>query len=219
MIARGEVLVRALSDAADRLHPQIAAQLRASSPVGRGDGVFTVAGSRYRLLNLFARPILGADALVTRFAREVPFTIETVSHVMADGTVVLDTTREFRFPAGAQRIADRLAEENHPGLVRNRLGQKGRIELIEACDADDEGSLRMSTQSVFLRVGRRRIPLGGVLGVRVEVVDGWDAENSRRTIAMRARNPLLGTVLEYRGWYRWRDDAAQADGAEAPGTQ
>lgn len=205
MIRNGEALLQALGADAERLHPEIRAQL--STPVRRqaAHGVFEVAGSRFGRLTALGVPLIGADAVVTGFERDVPFSIVTTATVDSLGRAMLDTTRSFRFRRGAQRICDRLTVSTRPGLVRNLLGRAGRIELIEECGVSDRGFLQMRTRRAAVRVLGRRIALRGPLRIDVLVEDGWDAGSRRRTIEMRARNPVVGTIVEYRGWYRVSD--------------
>ncbi|MHC9043810.1 DUF4166 domain-containing protein [Microbacterium saperdae] len=216
MTARGEVFLQALGAEAERLHPQLLAQMRAVAPArDRAEGVFEVAGSRFGRLSALGRPVVGPRMLVTRFGREVPFTLTLRCGVTASGRATLDTTREFRFRGSTQYITDRLTTTVRPGIVHNELGARGRVEMLEHCSVTDDGALRMRTRRVALRLAGRRIPLGGVFGVDVDLEDGWDESRGRRTIRMRATNPLFGTVLEYRGWYRYVD---REDGVDhAPG--
>lgn len=209
MITRGELFLAALGEEAERLHPEILAQMRATATLDRAEGVFEVAGSRFGRLGVLAVPVVGPRMLVTRFARDVPFSLTMHAGRTAAGRETLDTTREFRFPGSTQYITDRLTQSVLPGLVRNVLGARGRVELIEECSVTAQGALRMRTRRVALRLWGRRFALRGVLGVSVEVEDGWDEENARRTITLRARNPLLGTVLEYRGWYRYLEPGVE----------
>lgn len=206
-----DVLLRALGDDAHRLHPELLRQLNEPALHREGRGVFTRAGSRFRWVTALGRPVAGADALVTRFERDVPFVVTTAERRDDEGRIVLDTMREFGFRRGTQRIVDRLTPSVHPGLVRNLLGRSGRIELIEECSVSERGFLRMRTRRVALRLAGRRFALKGVLRLDVLVEDGWDANEERRTIEMRARNPIFGTVLEYRGWYRLVDVDASGD--------
>lgn len=203
---RGEVFLQALGADAERLHPEILAQMRAPASGDRAEGVFAVAGSRFGRLGVLALPVVGSRMLVTRFGRDVPFSLRTVVGRTPDGRATLDTTREFRFPGRTQFISDRLTVSVFPGLVRNLLGTRGRVELIEECSVTACGALRMRTRRLALRLGGRRFALRGVLGISVDLEDGWDEVHRRRTIDMRATNPLVGTVLEYRGWYRYIDE-------------
>lgn len=206
MTARGEVFLRALGAESERLHPEILAQMRAEAPEeDRAEGVFAIAGSRFGRLSALARPVVGPRMLVTRFGQDVPFALTVRTGTTAAGRATLDTTREFRFPGSTQYIADRLTTTAHPGIVHNVLGDRGRVEMLERCSVTDDGALRMRTHRVAIRFAGRRIPLAGIFGVSVDVEDGWDEGNRRRTISMRATNPLFGTVLVYRGWYRYRE--------------
>ncbi|WP_136044441.1 DUF4166 domain-containing protein [Microbacterium sp. K41] len=216
--ARGQVLLDALGAEAERLHPELLASFRRPSAVGHAEGVFTIAGSRFGRWSALARPVVGPRLLVTARGRAVPFTLMTVSGRSPSGRATLDSVRVFGFSRGAQEIADRLTVSVRPGLVRNLLGSRGRVELIEACSVTPEGFLRMSTVRVALRLCGRRVALRGPLGVHVDLVDGWDEEHRRRTIDMRAVNPVLGTVLEYRGWYREQDRHAAAQPGSQPGS-
>ncbi len=209
MTERGAVFLRALGAEAERLHPEILAQLRAPEGEGEAVGEFAVAGSRWRGAGFLARPVVGPRMLVTGFGRDVPFRLRTATVRLDDGRQVLHTTREFRFRGGTQVLEDRLMASVRPGLVRNLLGARGRVELIEECSVSPEGFLRMRTRRVALRILGRRFALPGFLAVHVLLEDGWDERRGRRTIDMRATNPLLGTVLEYRGWYRDPDGTDQ----------
>ena len=206
MIARGEVFLAALGPDAERLHPEILAQMRTPTALDSADGVFTVAGSRFGRLGALALPLVGPRMLVTRFGHDVPFSLRSRAGRTPAGRATLDTTREFRFPGATQFISDRLTVSVVPGLVRNLLGARGRVELIEECSVTADGALRMRTRRIALRFWGRRFALRGILGVTVDLEDGWDEAHGRRTIEMRARNPLVGTILEYRGWYRHVED-------------
>ena len=206
MIARGEVFLAALGPDAERLHPEILAQMRTPTVLDSAEGVFTVAGSRFGRLGALALPIVGPRMLVTRFGHDVPFSLRSRAGRTPAGRATLDTTREFRFPGATQFISDRLTVSVVPGLVRNLLGARGRVELIEECSVTADGALRMRTRRIALRFWGRRFALRGILGISVDLEDGWDEAHGRRTIEMRARNPLVGTILEYRGWYRHVED-------------
>jgi len=205
--ARGAAFLDALGDQAERLHPEILAQMRVDAEHDSAEGVFAVAGSRFGRLAALASPLVGPGLLVTRFGRDVPFRIDTVSRRSRSGRATLETVREFRFTGATQHVVDRLFATGRPGVVQNALGARGRVEILEDCSVTDDGALRMRTRAVALRVGRHRIALRGILRMELELVDGWDEARRRRTVDMRATSPVIGTVLEYRGWYRYADVA------------
>ena len=208
---RGEVFLAALGEDAERLHPEILAQMRAPETYGRAEGVFATAGSRFGRLGILALPVVGPRMMLTRFGRDVPFSLRTRSGRTSSERALLDSTREFHFPGGTQFVVDRVTSSVVPGLVRNLLGARGRVELVEECSVTAAGSMRMQTRRIALRLWGRRFALRGILGIFVDLEDGWDEIHERRTIEMRATNPLLGTILEYRGWYRYIDDREAAE--------
>lgn len=201
MTGIGEVFLLALGTRSDALHPALAAQLRDPRRRLVLRGRFTAAGSRLGAVNALARPFVGPAALLTAYERDVPFQVELRSTRDAEGSPVLRTTRRFRFRVGEQTIADALSVATVTGAVRSALGSRGRAEVTMLCDVDSEGSLRLVSQGIALRLCGVRLPLPRGLGPRIRVTDGWDEVHQRRTIEMIARHPLIGTVLEYRGWF------------------
>lgn len=220
MTGHGAVFLAALGAEAERLHPEILARMRREAGHDAAEGVFAVAGSRFGRLAALATPVVGPGLIMTRYGRDVPFRIDTVAGRSPVGRPTLAATREFRFPRGVEHVSDRLVATGHPGILRNALGARGRVEMLEECSVTADGALRMRSRAVALRAGRRRIALRGLLRIDVEVVDGWDETRRRRTVEMRATSPVLGTILEYRGWYRpaeGAEDASAADAEDASG--
>ncbi|MBK0418520.1 DUF4166 domain-containing protein [Leucobacter sp. CSA1] len=170
---------------------------------GVGEGVFEIAGSPYRRLVALLRPFTGPDLLVSRYERNVPFTVVNRPLRLADGSLALAAERIFRFRSGEQRFVDVLYGGGPAGALRNVLGARGRIELELVCAVTAEGHLRMESRGTRLRVGRRSVRLPRLLSVLAEVEDGYDAARGVRTISAAVRNPVLGTVVEYRGSFTY----------------
>jgi hypothetical protein len=206
MIARGQIFLTVLGAEASQLHPEVLAQMRAvDASDAEAHGLFTTAGSRFGMLSMLVRPFVGPAILLTRFGRDVPFVLTDRPLRGVDGIEMRDSARELVFPGSTQSLVDRMIETSEPGVVRTLLGVRQRVEVMMRCSVTDYGALRMRSGRVALLIGRVRIPLSGIFGVDVTLEDGWDDDRRRRTISMRAHNPLFGTVLEYRGWYRYAD--------------
>ncbi|KUF08141.1 DUF4166 domain-containing protein [Leucobacter sp. G161] len=201
----GSVFLQALGAEAARLHPEVRRYAAGSGVVGGAvavTGEFEVAGSRWRKLNLFARPLVGPHLFVTAFELDVPF--QVVNTVVWDngGGLGLGAERVFRFSSGDQRFVDVLRPGETPGTLRNLLGSARRVELELRCSVTDAGHLRLVSERAWLRLGRLRVRLPALLSVRAEVVDGYDDVAGRNIVDASVRSPLLGTVLEYRGAFR-----------------
>ena len=201
------VFLAALGADAERLRPEVLRYVAgppAGARVGIGEGVFEVAGSRFSGLTRLARPVVGPQLLVTAHERDVPFRIENRPAPSPDGRVELRAERWFRFSSGEQRFVDVLRVGSAPGTLRNLLGAARRVELELRCDVTPRGHLRMRSERAWLRAGRLRLPLPRPLSVRAEVEDGYDETAGRHTIRASVRNPIVGLVMEYRGWFSYR---------------
>ena len=198
----GSVFLQALGDEARKLHPEVLKYVAGGGTIGSTvvvEGEFTVAGSRYGRLNLLARPFVGPDLFVTRYERNVAFRVENTIAVEDAAGLGLKSERIFMFRPGPQRFADVLLPSPRPGRLRNRVGASRRIELELRCSVTESGFLRLSSERAWLLFGPLRIRLPAFASVRAEVIDGFDDDAQRNTVRAEVRNPVLGTVLEYRG--------------------
>ncbi len=202
----------ALGDDLASLHPKVRAYFEgpaAPGQVGIGTGVFDRVGSVKPWLRWAMRPVAGPRLFLARSGRNVPFTVENRPGVDGDGHPTLEAIRTFRF-TDAVSIFEDIITTPGPGLVLDRLGSRRRIESLLRIEATPEGHVRMSSVSTAIRLGRIRIPLPRFLGVQVEGTDGYDEAAGRQTVSVVGTNPLLGTMIEYRGWFTYRYEEIEA---------
>ena len=205
MIERDSVFLRALGDEARLLRPEVLEYI-AGPPetyhAGFGRGVFEVAGSPYRRLAGLLRALSGPAVVLSAYERDVPF--EIINRPTSTGNrLELKAERRFEFRRGEQRFADILRVGFVSGTLVNTLGSDGRIELLLDCAVTPDGDFQLTSRAARIRVGSRKFRLPKLFGVNVQVVDGWDVENVRHTISVLVRNPVVGTVLRYRGWFTY----------------
>ncbi|MGO2932154.1 DUF4166 domain-containing protein [Microbacterium sp.] len=202
----GSVFLAALGADADRLQPEVLEYV-AGPPQrhdhGEGHGVFEVAGSPLRRLMLLLRPVVGPDLLVTRMERNVPFQVVNRPRRGDRATPALTATRTFHFRSHSETFVDMLLPGAAPGTVVDVLGRHRRIEILLECTATPAGNLSLRSRACRIRIARARIRLPRFLGVDVAVEDGYDPHRERRTIVAEVRNPIVGTVMAYRGWFRY----------------
>ena len=142
------VYERVLGETARAARSACCAGTSASPPgaVGRGAGVYEIAGSRHRWL----RPVLAWMAwrrvLFPEFGRDIPFTIVNTTH--ADGT--LSARREFAFPRVTRVMEDTMSVVD--GALHDRLGRRGGLEVEFALEVVD-GGLRMRSRRQWLHLG------------------------------------------------------------------
>ncbi|WP_181158488.1 DUF4166 domain-containing protein [Leucobacter massiliensis] len=207
MSGSGSVFLGALGERGTAsLHPEVLAYAAGAGADTAGAqrivGVFEAVGSPWAPLLRLARPLLGPGALIARRGRNVSFVLTNrfgAGDGGAGGEPALRATRSLRFPGGTEVFSDLLTPGPRPGTLRNRLGERGRVELLLRCEASPEGGFRMRSLAARLRLGREgriRIPLPRLLGVEADLAQGFDEVTGRHWIDARARNPLLGTVLD-----------------------
>ncbi len=183
-------------------------------------GVFCVAGSRFGP----ADPLWGTrwwppDCSSHVFARDVPSGSTRWPADRDRAGRPSPARREFRFPGAIQHISDRLTVTERPGFLHNVLGVRGRVEMLEEWLRHvGGGPCGCAPRAVALRVGRHRITLRGILRLDVDLVDGWDDAEQRRTIAMRATTPCSEQSSSTAVWYRHAEHTDRdAGAARGPG--
>ena len=171
--------------------------------VGRGTGVYRIAGSRLRVL----RPVLWLMArrnvLFPEFGREVPFSVVNVPG--PDGT--LSATRTFRFPRGIRIMEDTMAVVD--GHLVDRLGKRRGFEVVIEL-AVVSGGLRMTSTRLAVRFCGIRLPLPPVatmtLDERTDPVD-----TARQRVDVRITAPVLREIFRYSGEFTYVVAPAGAD--------
>lgn len=162
--------------------------------VGRGEGRYAIAGSRWRILRPALRALAARDVLFPERATGVGLRVENRSD--ADGT--LRAVRTFVFPRIERRMVDAMRVER--GTLIDRLGARGGLEV--ALDATVRGGgLALTSRSLAWRVGALRVPLPPI--ARVRVTERAD-EAGRQHVDVRVRSVLLGEVFRCTGTFAYR---------------
>ncbi|CAN5354923.1 hypothetical protein BH11ACT4_BH11ACT4_19390 [soil metagenome] len=165
--------------------------------VGRGSGVFEVAGSRKRWL----WPVLAILALdgvaFPAWQRDVAFTV--TNRRARHGTV--QAKRFFDFAERGWVMTDEIGMTS-AGLT-DRIGRNGLLSAtLEPTVVD--GALVLRSTGMTFRLGGIRIPLG-ILSPRLALVERADAD--RQHVSLRLSLPFVGTVYEYSGRFRYAIEA------------
>lgn len=194
--ARQSVYQRVLGDDFTTLAPELRAYFARppAGTVGRGVGVFEVAGSRIRWLRPVFAWLAWRRVLFPELGNDVPFTVTNTP----DGDV-LRAVREFRFPGVTRFSVDELRVVD--GRIHDFVGRRRGLEVRFGIRVED-GALRMTSDRVWLRVLGLRIPLPGALSARVDLTERWDGDAQH--VDVRLDNPVLGRVFEYRGRFEYR---------------
>lgn len=195
--AQPSVYQRALGDSFAELDPKLQTYFGPipAGSVGRGSGVYRVAGSRLRLL----RPVLWLMArrnvLFPEFGRDVPFSVANIPG--SDAT--LSATRTFRFPRGIRVMEDTMAVVD--GRLVDRLGKRRGLEVVVDL-AVVSGGLRMTSRRLAVHVRGIRLPIPPLATMTLdERIDPVDAK--RQHVDVRIAAPVLGEIFRYSGEFAY----------------
>ncbi len=191
------VYQRVLGPDFDRLSPELQRYFGApdAGSVGRGTGVFEVAGATKPWLRPAFAFLAWRRILFPEHGEDVPFTV--VNRPGIDGS--LSAVRSFRLPGRERVMEDTMRVVN--GGLHDFLGRRRGLEVRLALKVSRDGQLRMMSERAWVHFRGARIRLPALLSVRVELLESWDGEAQRVEVTMR--HPLFGTVFEYRGRFEY----------------
>ncbi|AMB60365.1 hypothetical protein AWU67_05420 [Microterricola viridarii] len=181
------------------LHPRLRAYFGAipRGQHGWGAGVFHTAGTPGRWLRPLLRPLHSQGILLADWQRDVPFTV--LNEPGDRGSV--RAARRFQLRGGDWVMVDEIGLDAR-GRLTDRLGRTGLIEAVFRADVVD-GALQLRSTRVALRAGRLRLGLPGFLAPRVLLIERWDEKDERQHVTLTMTAPLLGTLYEYGGSFRY----------------
>jgi len=188
------VYQRVLGGDFERLAPELRAYFSAppANSVGRGHGVYEVAGSIRRWLAPLFAFLAWRRILFPELGRDVPFTVTNIPGP-GDG---LSSRREFHFPARDRVMQDTMHVVD--GRLHDFLGRRGGLEVRLGLTVTD-GSLRMLSDRAWLHLRGLRLPLPALLSARVVLDERWVDGHQR--VDVRMRHPLLGEIFRYTGTF------------------
>jgi len=195
--ATTSVYQRVLGDEFTSLSPELRTyfSLPEAGTVGRGEGVYEVAGSRKRWLRPVFSYLASRHILFPEFGRDVPFTVTNVPGP-GDG---LSSGREFIFPGQTRLVEDTMHVVN--GRLHDFIGRARGLEVRFALRVRD-GGLVMVSDASWLHLGPLRLPLPALFSARVVLNEWWDGDAQR--VSVHLHNPLLGDIFEYVGRFTYR---------------
>lgn len=179
-----------LGASVSRLDPGLRAYFGELPPgtVGRGTGVYDVAGSRHRWLRPALAWLATRHVLFPEFGRGIPFTVEN----RGDRTAL----RSFEFPGRTRVMVDAMSVVD--GALHDRLGRRGGLE-VELVLSVAGGGLHMRSGRQWLHVGPLRVRMPGL--VRVTLAE--TARDGLQHVDVRMTAPVLGEVFRYAGSFSY----------------
>ena len=192
-----------LGPAFEELHPRLRAYFDAIPPgsTGSGRGVFDTVGTPRRwlwpALAVFAR----AHVMFPVWECAVPFTVENLPAVSADGGPAVRAVRRFELRGRVLEMRDEIGVDGW--MIVDRLGSPVLAEASFSARVID-GGLRLTSRRVALRIGGVRVAIPRAVAPVVALTERYDDERDAQAVSIVVRVPLIGRVYQYAGTFRYQ---------------
>lgn len=202
---------RAVGDGWSELH----LRLRERYGFTSADGVKAVASGDMAEIetSYLASPLLRLlsrdDFLFPCHEEDISYRVE--SHAFQDERGFEAVYIERRFDTTPpRRFVDTLYWNPERGTVTDVYGRNGRI-TSELRMTEEDGDLSITLGNQWLRTGGSYRRLHTPFNVSANLRDGFSREEDRYKVEARVRNPLLGEIYRYTGWFRHEFQESPAD--------
>ncbi len=198
----------ALGDRFSLLHPRLRSYFSLIPPgsTGVGEGAFDTVGTPRGWLRPLIRLLADPDVLFPVWERDVPFTVVNTPTQDA-GRSGVTGERTFHL-VGGDRVMHDLIVVTPDGLV-DILGTRRRFRALFSAEVVD-GGLHLASTRMAVRIGSRHLELPRLLTPRVRLTERFLDSDDRQHVEVTVCIPVLGSVYEYAGSFRYRVRAGDA---------
>ena len=191
----------------DRLHPNVAWRYGIDSTsgvaqIGTGiyESVFMTSALPPPMVWYYAK----RNALPAKSSRMVPFTQGHYCYVDELGRECLAVLRSFEYTSG-RRSLNSLLVSGRGGLVDYFGDGPELLYPIEPSVTADGSLLLESGPMRWLR--GPNLGMRGPFTAQMKYIEGWDDTRQRFRCDATVRNPVIGEILHFRGWFTAVDQA------------
>lgn len=194
---------RALGDEFDDLHPEIRRHYGLQSGdgiafVGRGEMEEVRRGSWYTVPAL----AIGTrrNLLFPEHGSNVSFVLRNYAYRDTFDREAVSWLREFRLPTTRRFDAVMVYSEGR-GAVIDYLGTHGDLATDLHLTVMENGGIHIQSTAMRVFAGPVRVPLPQVLSGTADVQEWYDEDEDRFRVSVSVRNPLMGELFGYSGWF------------------
>ncbi|AFA71971.1 hypothetical protein GPOL_c09080 [Gordonia polyisoprenivorans VH2] len=192
----------------DRLHPNIAWRysIDSTSNVAQiGTGILESVYITPALPPPFFWYYGKRNALPSKTSRMVPFSQGHYCYTDELGRENLAVLRSFDYTSGTRKL-NSLLVAGRTGLV-DYFGDGP--ELLYPIEPSVTAAGELLLESGPMRwLGRGpKVGMKGLFGAQMKYIEGWDEERQRFRCDATVRNPVIGEILHFRGWFTATDIA------------
>lgn len=138
----------------------------------------------------------------SRTGENIAFTLENYAYIDGAGRETMAFLRTFEFPNRKfAEVDSTMVGSRFESTVIDYLGSAPDMSVRTHCWVDSDGALRMKSRAprFLVRPLAPRLPV--LASATTAAREWWDEENQRHCIEVDVRNPVLGRLLYYRGWF------------------
>ncbi|GAB17551.1 hypothetical protein GOEFS_035_00830 [Gordonia effusa NBRC 100432] len=143
------------------------------------------------------------NALPSKSSRMVPFTQENYCYVDELGRECLAVLRTFEYTSGTRKLNSVLVS-GRGGLV-DYFGDGPELLYPIAASSTEHGDLLLESGPMRWLRGPK-LGMKGPFVLEMKYTEGWDDTRQRFRCDAIVRNPVIGEVLHYRGWFTAVDE-------------
>ncbi|MXP23908.1 DUF4166 domain-containing protein [Gordonia sp. HNM0687] len=192
----------------DRLHPNVAWRYSIDSTSGVAQiatGIYESVYVTSALPPPFFWHYAKRNALPPKSSRMVPFTQGHYCYIDELGRECLAVLRAFQYTNGTRNL-NSLLVSGRGGLV-DYFGDGP--ELLYPIEPSVTRSGELLLESGPMRwLGRGpKIGMKGMFATQMKYIEGWDESRQRFRCDATVRNPVIGEILHFRGWFTATDQA------------
>lgn len=192
----------------ERLHPNVAWRYSIDSTSGvaqMGTGIFESVYITSKLPPPMIWYYAKRSALPAKSSRMVPFNQGHYCYVDEIGRECLAVLRTFDFSSGTRRL-NSLLVSGRTGLV-DYFGDGPELLYPIEPSVTRRGELLLESGPMRWLGRTPNIGMKGLFGAQMRYLEGWDAEHERFRCDATVRNPVIGEILHFRGWFTVTDIA------------
>ncbi|UEA60403.1 DUF4166 domain-containing protein [Gordonia otitidis] len=192
----------ALGSDFDNLHPNIAWRYSIDSTSGvaqLGSGIYESVYVSSALPPPLVWFYAKRNAFPARSSRMVPFSQNQYSYVDELGRESLAVLRTFSYTNG-DRALNSLLVDGRSGLVDYFGDGPDLLWPIEP-SVTRAGELLLESGPMRWLGRGPKVGMKGLFASQMKYIEGWDDEHERFRCDATVRNPVLGEIIHFRGWF------------------
>uniref|UniRef100_UPI003D8E1311 DUF4166 domain-containing protein n=1 Tax=Gordonia sp. B7-2 TaxID=3420932 RepID=UPI003D8E1311 len=200
------VFMQALGSDFDRLHPNLAWRYSIDSTSGvalGGHGIYESVYINSALTSPVIRYYGNRAALPSRSSRMVPFTEEHYCYRDELGRECLAMLRTFEYSSGSRKL-NSVKVPATSGIV-DFFGDGPELLYPVELSVNSRGDLLLESGPLRWLGKGPKLGMRGLFGAQMRYMEGWDERNDRFRCDATVRNPVIGEIMHFRGWFTTAD--------------